>query len=99
MQDFINEFENSIKIQKSSSSLLLMNVEDILGYAQIKANKFNKIIKKINIKKSVEDIIQIQQYQADSLNITLKAQFMGFPFKENSNLMNYVVEGDEMRIK
>jgi hypothetical protein len=37
-----------------------MNVEDILGYAQIKANKFNKIIKKINIKKSVEDIIQIQ---------------------------------------
>jgi len=34
-----------------------MNVEDILGYAQIKANKFNKIIKMINIKKSVEDII------------------------------------------
>ena len=45
IQDYNMEFDNSIKIQKSSSSLLLMNVEDILGYAQIKANKFNKIIK------------------------------------------------------
>ena len=36
-----------------------MNVEDILGYAQIKANKFNKIIKIFNIKKSIEDINQI----------------------------------------
>jgi len=34
-----------------------MNVEDILGYAQIKANKFNKIIKKFNIKKAIEEII------------------------------------------
>ena len=33
IQDYNMEFDNSIKIQKSSSSLLLMNVEDILGYA------------------------------------------------------------------
>ena len=76
-----------------------MNVEDILGYAQIKANKFNKIIKMFNIKKSIEDINQIQQYKADSLKITLKGQFMGFPYKSNSDNLNYVVEGDEMRIK
>jgi hypothetical protein len=33
IEDFQQEFENSISIQKSSSNLLLMNVEDILGYA------------------------------------------------------------------
>jgi signal transduction histidine kinase len=33
IEDFQQEFENSINIQKSSSNLLLMNVEDILGYA------------------------------------------------------------------
>ena len=64
----------------SSSSLLLMNVEDILGYAQIKANKFNKVIKLFNIRRAIEDINLIQQYKADSLNITLKSQFLGFPF-------------------
>ena len=37
-----------------------MNVEDILGYAQIKANKFNKIIKVFNIKRAIEDIKLIQ---------------------------------------
>jgi hypothetical protein len=50
------EISGSINIQQSSSNLLLMNVEDILGYAQIKANKFNKIIKKFNIKKAIEEI-------------------------------------------
>jgi signal transduction histidine kinase len=50
------EVSSSINIQQSSSNLLLMNVEDILGYAQIKANKFNKIIKKFNIKKAIEEI-------------------------------------------
>ena len=33
IEDLQQEFENSISIQKSSSNLLLMNVEDILGYA------------------------------------------------------------------
>lgn len=57
IDDFIDEFQNSIKVQQSSSSLLLMNVEDILGYAQIKANKFNKIIKTFNLRRAVEDIV------------------------------------------
>ena len=39
-----------------------MNVEDILGYAQINAGKFVKTLKKFNIKKAVDDIIAIQQY-------------------------------------
>ena len=34
------------EIQTSSSNLLLLNVEDILGFAQLKAGKFIKIIKK-----------------------------------------------------
>ena len=48
------------EIQTSSSNLLLLNVEDILGYAQLKAGKFVKNIKKFNIKRAVEEIISIQ---------------------------------------
>ena len=33
MQELYDEFTKSITIQESSSSLLLLNVEDILGYA------------------------------------------------------------------
>jgi hypothetical protein len=44
--------------------LLLLNVEDILGFAQLKAGKFAKSIKRFSIKRCVEDIISIQVYQA-----------------------------------
>ena len=47
------------EIQTSSSSLLLLNVEDILGYAQLKAGKFVKNIKKFNIKRAVDEIVSI----------------------------------------
>ena len=47
-------------IQSSSSSLLLLNVEDILGFAQIKAGKFLIHEKKFNINRAINEIIQIQ---------------------------------------
>jgi hypothetical protein len=40
--------------------LLLLNVEDILGYAQLKAGKFRKIIKSFNVKRAIDEIISIQ---------------------------------------
>jgi len=46
-------------IQTSSSNFLLLNVEDILGYAQLKAGKFRKIIKRFNIKRAIDEIISI----------------------------------------
>ena len=36
-----------------------MNVEDILGFAQIKAGKFSKHTKEFNVKKAIEDIMSI----------------------------------------
>ena len=65
------EISNSIDIQQSSSSLLLMNVEDILGYTQAKAKKFSKVIKQFNIKTAIEETNVIYKYKADSQNIQL----------------------------
>ena len=76
-----------------------MNVEDILGYAQIKANKFNKVIKKFNIKTAINEINDIQRYKADSQNIQMITSFTGFPKKQDGQLLNYIIEGDAMRIK
>jgi len=82
MYEMYEEFTKSITVQESSSSLLLMNVEDILGYAQLKAGKFNKIIKRFNIRRLIDDTINIQRYQADSKNIKFVTKFIGFPPKE-----------------
>jgi Cu-Zn family superoxide dismutase len=37
-----------------------VSVEDILGFAQLKAGKFIKIIQKFNIKRAIDEIISIQ---------------------------------------
>jgi hypothetical protein len=39
-EDVFDEMRSSVNVMSSSSSLLLLNVEDILGYAQLKAGKF-----------------------------------------------------------
>jgi hypothetical protein len=69
-------------IQTSSSNMLLLNVEDILGFAQLKANKFVKIYKRFSIKRAIEDIQSIQLYQAASKRITLTVELYGFPTKD-----------------
>ena len=66
------EISNNIDIQQSSSSLLLVNLEDILGYAQTKATKFSKMTKQFNIKRAIEETNFIYKYKADLQNI----QFM-----------------------
>ena len=53
------EVEASTRVMTTSSNLLLLNVEDILGYAQLQAGRFVKVIRKINIKNVVNDIMSI----------------------------------------
>jgi len=54
-----DELNKSIRTMSSSSNLMLLNVEDILGFAQLKSGKFVKSIKKFNIKKAIEEIVSI----------------------------------------
>jgi hypothetical protein len=55
--EIYTEITQSSRTMTTSSNLLLLNVEDILGFAQLKAGRFNKIIKKFSIKRAVEDIV------------------------------------------
>lgn len=98
-------------VQTSSSQLLLLNVEDILGYAQIQNGRFSKNVKPFNIKRAVNDIMDIQQYQANAKEIKLEADFYNFPPKESVideyrkndvipvRDQNHIVCSEEKRIK
>jgi signal transduction histidine kinase len=98
LRHFHSQILKGNEIQTSSSNMLLLNVEDILGFAQLKAGKFSKIVKKFNIKRCIEEIISIQIYQAKSKNIDLSCEFLGFPVKKDLS-QNLLIESDEKRIK
>ena len=74
-EKILQEIESSNTIQRNSSQILLFHVEDLLGMAQLKCGKFRKNESKFNIKKAVEDIIEIQQYSADQKNIKIDVEY------------------------
>lgn len=80
-----------------------MNVEDILGFAQIKAGKFTKAVKPFSVKRAIEETMTIQQYKADSLKINMESEFVGFEVdnkvSSTGKLLNFVITSDEMRLK
>lgn len=59
IDDLHNEMMSSVKVMTSSSNMLLLNVEDILGYAQLKAGKFMKNIQRFNVKNTIDEIVSI----------------------------------------
>lgn len=77
--------------------MLLLNVEDILGYAQIQNNRFVKTPKPFNIWKAVQEIIDIQIYQAKSKGIRLYSDFVNFPAK--LNVQNNYGPGDSVPVR
>lgn len=59
LKSIYSNFSKGVRQLSSSSNLLLLNVEDILGFAQIKAGKFYKNIQRFHIKRLVEDAIKM----------------------------------------
>ena len=51
-------------------------VQDLLDYAQIKANKFRKVLKTFNIRDSIESVMCIQRQKAKDLGIQFTAEFV-----------------------
>ena len=52
--------DKSVKIQHDSSQILLFHVEDVLGMAQMKTGKFRKNETKFNVRRAINEIVNIQ---------------------------------------
>ena len=109
--DILEKILRGNNVQTSSSKMLLLNVEDILGYALIQNGRFQKNCRSFSIKRAVQDIIDIQSYQAISKGIQIVSDFINFPPKNSvkdqyrpfDNIpvkdQNHVINSDEKRIK
>ena len=63
-QDIMVKLNKGKMVQSSSANLMEFLVQDLLDFAQIKAGKFRKNIKKFNIKEAIESVLNIQSYKA-----------------------------------
>lgn len=56
---------------------MTLNVQDLLDYAQINADKFRKNIVKFNLIEFIKNVIEMQQDKADDQGIKLQYEFNG----------------------
>ena len=54
MTGILNKLTKGCKVQESSANLMEFLVQDLLDFAQIRAGKFRKNIKKFNIKEAID---------------------------------------------
>jgi len=71
-------------MQTTCANLLRFHVEDILGLAQIKAGKFRKNIQKFNIKKAIEEVVEVQESSANEKGVSIEVKLDNFPNKLDS---------------
>ena len=91
LQQIHVQFQDAIKVQISSTKILMFLVNDILDFAQIKANKFRKECINFNIKVGIEEIISILQYKADQNGVLISNEYLNFPTEFNYALGDYLV--------
>ena len=72
-ENFDSLFDSS-KISKTSSKLMLYNVEDLLDLGQMESGNFRKIITKFNLKKCIQEILDVQMYKANDKQISLSQE-------------------------
>ena len=65
----------STAIQNSAVKILNILVNDMLDYAQLSSGKFRKNYTRINLVDSISEIIEVLNYKASELGITLKKSF------------------------
>ena len=66
-------------MQRSSSNLLRFNVEDIFALPQLKAGKFTKNIQSNDLKKGINEVVEIMDFQSRAKGISVNTVLKGFP--------------------
>lgn len=88
----MDDLNETIEVQESSTKLLNFYVSDLLCLAQIEKGTFRKNISQFDIKEAVEEITKIQVSKAEAKQIQIIHQFEGFD-------QDFKVITDKMRVQ
>ena len=72
------EICSSQRILDSSTNILHFFVNDLLDFAQIQSNNFKKTLEAFNVKDAIQELIEMQTFQASSKNIKIQCFFNNF---------------------
>mgnify|MGYP001101418493 CR=1 FL=1 len=77
LSDAIDTSKKSIRISKSSCSILEFNVEDLLALPRLKQGILTKNIEKIDVAEVVSEVIEILSYKSEKRGIQVDFEMIG----------------------
>ena len=78
MSHDFKEICSSQSILDSSTNILHFFVNDLLDFAQIQSNNFKKTIEAFNVKDAIQELLEMQTFQAKSKNLKIQCFFNNF---------------------
>ena len=94
LQLVLDQLNEGLSIQEASTEMMTFLVQDLLDFAQIKANKFRKNISKFDIESSIEKLMKMHLLRAQQSKVKLHYQFVNFgPRREDR-----MISTDEQRV-
>jgi signal transduction histidine kinase len=59
------ELDSGLNMQDTSSKMMIFLANDLLDFAMMRNGKFRKNVEEVNMLKVLQDVVMIQQKQAD----------------------------------
>ena len=72
------EYSGTLRVQTSSSKILIFLVNDLLDFAQLRSGKFRKNLSQFSIKEAIHEVKMIQEEKAEFMGIELVSECEGF---------------------
>ena len=98
LKENFDSLYDSSKISKTSSKLMLYNVEDLLDLGQMESGNFRKIITKFNLKKCIQEILDVQMYKANDKQISLSQEIKVLFNTELAEAQDFHIVSDIQRV-
>ena len=94
LEQIMDELDSGLHMQDTSSKVMIFLANDLLDFAQMRNGKFRKNVELLNLEKVIQDVVMIQQNQADSKGVSVEIQMEQFYVSSD----DYNIYSDEQRI-
>ena len=92
IDDILEELETGCSIQQSCSELMNSMIQDLLDYAQIKAEKFRKNLSVFNIREAIEKVVSIQKCKAQAKGLDMPIIFEDIAESHEAYQNNFLID-------
>jgi signal transduction histidine kinase len=101
LEKLMDQLDEGLSIQESSTSIMGIMIQDLLDFSQIKSGKFRKIITSFNIRDTIVKVMDMQRTKAEHQGLKLLLTLKNIAETEEEaalGMMSPIISSDQDRL-